>query len=159
VGLQTPGFDPEAGRFRLFMAELRQANVAPAGEEVLQVPFALTVADEDQGSGHDVSLRLDKSSGDAEYIQHGVKARLSVARPERRLDGAAGENGPVLRLMREGDAFAAAGEDNRMIAYHRPASQRGKADGSFLARARVTIPHADAASIQVHAAPLRRSLA
>ena len=34
-------------------AELRQPGVLPAGEEVLQVPFALAVADKDKGSGHD----------------------------------------------------------------------------------------------------------
>ena len=41
-----------AGALGFLDALLGQVDVAPAGEEVLQVPFALAVADEDESAGH-----------------------------------------------------------------------------------------------------------
>ena len=128
-----------AGGLGLLVALLGQVDVAPAGEEVLQVPFALAVADEDEGSGHDCFLSIEQviaRSGEAEHVAHRIEAGLAAVRPERRPHRAAREDRAVLGMVRQRDALARAGQDDRMVADDRAAAQRGKADRACRPRAR-----------------------
>ena len=93
---------------RLRDALRRQVDVAPAGEEIVQVPFALSVADEDEQAVHEtVSFKGDqkwiarrcRSFAEPEHVGHRVQAGLLAAGPERRLDRAAGEDGAVGGLV------------------------------------------------------------
>src|SRR5262249_32428653 len=54
-------FEPLPGRPRLDDALLAQIRVAPAGEEVLEVPVALAMAAEDEGSCHRAIRGLSRS--------------------------------------------------------------------------------------------------
>jgi hypothetical protein len=62
-------------RLGLLDARVRSGpDVAPAGEQVLQVPFALAVADEHERSGHDFPLVL--RSAEAEHVAHRIEPGL-----------------------------------------------------------------------------------
>src|SRR5690606_3735145 len=138
----------------LLVPLLRKADIAPAGEQVFQVPFALAVADEDECAGHQaVSSLVFGSSVEPENIEHGIQSWLLFACPERCLDGATREDRPVLGLMRERDALAGAGKDHRMVTHHRAAAQRGEADRAFLAWAGMPVAHAHGMPAEVDAAP------
>lgn len=52
VELETGGFQALASGLGFGMALFGQARIAPSGEKVLEVPFALTVADQDESTRH-----------------------------------------------------------------------------------------------------------
>src|SRR5918994_1143556 len=91
-----------AGGSRLIAPEIGEPRIPPAGEQVLEVPFALAVAGQHKKAIH-VSASPVRVQGfkvlgpvEAEHIGHGVITRLLVEGPERRPDGAAGEERAVL---------------------------------------------------------------
>ncbi len=148
-----------AGRVRFLDPFLGEIRVFPAGEEILQIPFALAVPHEDEKTLHGSSCNSDMKEQSAarpspacgrrrapthkpaltqrpQDIGHGIKARLAAARPKCRMQRAAGENSAILGAMNELQPFARTGEDHHMIADHRAAAQRGKTDAAFAAARR-----------------------
>ena len=94
------GLELLPGGLGLVDALLAQVRIVPTGEKVLEVPFALSVADEHQQAVHVVSpsilLVSDGDRGDdrppggrkrgrilaqAQHVGHGVETGLSVAGP------------------------------------------------------------------------------
>ena len=61
VELHAHRLQPPAGLACFLDAEIGQARVLPAGEQVLEVPFALAVAGEDEKAVHVQRLRCDRS--------------------------------------------------------------------------------------------------
>src|SRR5690606_38535369 len=64
IELETGGLQALASGLGFGMALFGQARIAPAGEQVLEVPFALTVADQDESTRHmqrSVRERIPKS--------------------------------------------------------------------------------------------------
>ena len=76
VEAEALGLQLAAGGFRLLDAFLGQIRVLPAGEEVLQVPFALAVADEDENAGHRGCLSMESSDA---FV---ARADRNVPRPQ-----------------------------------------------------------------------------
>src|SRR5690606_18104544 len=111
-------------------------------------------------SGHCSSLSsLDGIFGRTQYIAHGVEPRLPPMRPKRRLDGSTGEDGAVLREMREDDALPETGKDDGVLAHDRAAAKRGKADRAFPAGAGMTVAHPNAFLRKIHATAFRSGFA
>ena len=57
IRLEALRLDELAGGARFVDALFGQVRILPAGEQVLEVPVALSVADEDESSGHRGVLR------------------------------------------------------------------------------------------------------
>src|SRR5947207_6256597 len=95
----------------------------------------------------------------AEHVVHGIRPRWLAARPQRRLDAAAGEDHAVFRPVDELDALGGTGEDHAVLARHGAAAHRDKTDIARLARPGVAVAPAIRARGKLDVAARRGGLA
>src|SRR5690606_5552201 len=82
IKLETSSLKTFTGGFRFCVALLGQARIAPAGKKVFKVPFALSMADQHESTGHiQCSIVSVKSVVEPEYIEHRIKTGLFAMRP------------------------------------------------------------------------------
>src|SRR5690606_5930367 len=132
-------------------ALLGQARIAPAGEQVFQIPLALPVADEDQGSGHS---RYPCSVVESEYVDHGIKPGGMLSGPEYVTGRAIDKDRAILGAVAQLDAIAGPGQDHRMIAHHRAAAQSGNTVSAGLAWPGMAIADPHRMGLEGNRAPL-----
>ena len=135
------------GRVGLLHAVLGQVRILPAGEEVLQVPVALAVADEHEKAVHAAfppdglampppGCASAAALRDGRWVSRSGRARRPWNRG--RACGRGAQSAALHRALREEarssarcaqlDALAGAGEDDAVVADHRAAAQRREAD-------------------------------
>ena len=97
--------------------------------------------------------------GESQNIGHRIKPGLFSARPQRRVQRAAGKDHPILGTMGEFDALGRTGKNHRMVADNRAAPQRGKADIAGAPRTGHAVAAAHRALGEIDATARRRGAA
>src|SRR5262245_49748997 len=111
-------------------------------------------------------MRLEPSRGARsprssypQHVGHRIEARPLAAAPQGGFNGAAGEDAPVRRAVRQLDTLAVRGEDHGVLTDDVAAAQGREADIATLARPRMAVARAHAVLPERDLAPRGRRLA
>src|SRR5262249_16760476 len=133
-------------------ALLGQIDVTPAGEQVLQVPIALTMTNKYEKT---VSHWLSSEIFQSQNVHHRVKPWLLALCPTGRVHRSTREDHSILGLVRQFKPFRRPREDHAVFANHAATAQGCEPDMARLTRARMALAALDRLLVELDATAIR----